>query len=418
MNVKLAHEALFNPIKIGNVEIKNRIAMTPICTRFGDVNGNVDEQFIAYMNARALGGVGLIINSPVNVSEWVMKRRTMALCLYNQSHFIGLSRLVEQVHMLGAKMFFQISFGQGRQVQIKRITDPTADPVSASPVGFRIKREGLPAKALEQFKKRGLPPFMADHMEGPIPREATLQELVAFENDVANAVLMSKNECGADGVELHCAHGYFGFSFLSPRLNLRQDQYGGSLENRMRLLRNCYNKARGLVGPNYVIGVRLSLDEHVPGGLTLKDTIEICKEVENLGMDYILFSDGCYEAFKYFEPDEDGTMLEEATEVKKVVKIPVITPSVHDPDMAEMAVTHGQTDMIGLGRALLADAEWPNKVSRGELPVKCIRCNVGCWGRLLKGLPIRCTVNPELGFEQYEAKYRPPAVKREAFKLW
>jgi len=328
MNVKMEHEALFSPIKIGNVEIKNRIAMTPICTRYGDVSGNVDEQFIAYMNARALGGVGLIINSPVNVSEWVMKRRTMALCLYNQSHFIGLSKLVEQVHMLGAKMFFQISFGQGRQVQIKRIIDPTADPVSASPVGFRIKREGLPLKALEQFKKRAL------------------------------------------------------------------------------------------VGPDYVIGVRLSLDEHVPGGLTLQDTIEICKEVENLGMDYILFSDGCYEAFKYFEPDEDGTMLDEAAEVKKVVKIPVITPSIHDPDMAEKAVAQGQTDMIGLGRALLADAEWPNKVSRGELPVKCIRCNVGCWGRLLKGLPIRCTVNPELGFEQYVAKYRPPAVKREAFKLW
>jgi tRNA-dihydrouridine synthase len=129
--------------------------------------------------------------------------------------------------------------------------------------------------------------------------------------------------------------------------------------------------------------------------LTIKDTKEICKAVEEWGVDYISFSDGSYDAFKYFIPNEDGTMLDNAAIIKSVVKIPVITTSIHDPEMAEDSVKEGKTDMVGLARGLLADPEWANKVARGERPVKCIRCNCGCWDRLMLGLPLRCVLNPE-----------------------
>ena len=239
-----------------------------------------------------------------------------------------------------------------------------------------------------------------------MPREATIEEIEATEKSVVDAVPQLR-ALGFDGVEIHSCHGYFAFSFLTPRLNKRTDKYGGSFENRTRFLRNMIQESRKKVGDGFIIGTRLTLDEHVPGGLTIKDTKEICKAVEEWGVDYISFSDGSYDAFKYFIPNEDGTMLDNAAIIKSVVKIPVITTSIHDPEMAEDSVKEGKTDMVGLARGLLADPEWANKVARGERPVKCIRCNCGCWDRLMLGLPLRCLLNPEAGFEQYNPKYWP-----------
>ena len=130
------------------------------------------------------------------------------------------------------------------------------------------------------------------------------------------------------------------------------------------------------------------------------------KKAEEYGASYISLTDGSYDAFKYLIPDEDGHMLRGASELKKAIRIPVITPSVHNPDMAEEAIKSGKTDMIGLARGLVADPEWAEKVRTGKRPVKCIRCNSGCWDRLMKGFPIRCEVNPECGFEQYNPKYQ------------
>jgi len=139
--------------------------------------------------------------------------------------------------------------------------------------------------------------------------------------------------------------------------------------------------------------------------------VEICKDVENL-IDYVHLTDGCYEALKYMEPDEDGTMLKYAANLKKVIKIPVITPSIHNPDTAAQAIEDGKTDMVSLGRPLIADPEWPNKAAEGKSPVKCIRCNIGCLSRVPPGLALRCIVNPGVGQEQYVAKYR----RTEPFK--
>ena len=174
----------------------------------------------------------------------------------------------------------------------------------------------------------------------------------------------------------------------------------------MTFLKNLYHKTRKKVGRYFVIGMRISLEEHIPGGQTLEDTKFICREMEKLGLDYISFTNGCYETFHRYLPDEDGTMLDGASEIKRVVKIPTITPSVHDPDLAEKAVSEGRTDMIGLARALLADSQWVSKASAGKRPVRCIKCGL-CWDQIVLGLPIRCTVNPECGFEQYLQRYQP-----------
>jgi 2,4-dienoyl-CoA reductase-like NADH-dependent reductase (Old Yellow Enzyme family) len=220
--------------------------------------------------------------------------------------------------------------------------------------------------------------------------------------------------CNYDGVEIHTAHGYLGHQFLSPRSNRREDIYGGSLENRMRFLTNILVKSRKKVGRDYCIGFRISGDEHMPDGLTHDEVKQICRKMEELGADYVHLSDGSYEALKWFLPYDGGVHnLEHAESLKSVLNIPVITPAVRDPEMADKAIKAGRTDMISLGRSLIADPAWVNKVAQGKKPVKCILCYVGCLSRLIQGLPVRCMVNGEAGFERYNSEYRlsPPFKK-------
>ena len=156
-----------------------------------------------------------------------------------------------------------------------------------------------------------------------------------------------------------------------------------------------------------VIGVRASA--HEPEGTTYEDMKEVVQLLQKEGVDYFHLGDGTFEALDWLLPDKDGTMLEmeKTTGFKKKLHIPVITPSIHDPEMAERAIHEGMTDMVSLGRALLADPEWANKVQSGRLSEirKCTRCNIGCFARLFKGLRAQCVLNPETGLEKYNPAY-------------
>jgi 2,4-dienoyl-CoA reductase (NADPH2) len=156
----------------------------------------------------------------------------------------------------------------------------------------------------------------------------------------------------------------------------------------------------------------------MPGGITIEDSSLVAKLGEELGVDYLHLTAGCWEAVKWYVPDEDGTMLSQAEALKKAVKIPVITPSIHNPVMAEQAIRDMKTDMVSLCRSLIADPEWVNKVARGEenRVRKCIRCLV-CLRRTRNGLGMRCEVNREVGQEKYMPEYYRSAApfKKEFF---
>jgi len=396
------YKALFQPITIGKVEIKNRIAMAPLATHQTTPDGYVTEQVKAWFAARAKGGTGLIISSPAHAERKHLPHHGI-LHLSDWSHKIGMSELAETVHAFGAKMFVQITAGGGRQFNTP---SPSAIPIEILP-------DMLPDKARKEHEKRGLPYFgILEHTRGVIPPVLSIDEIVELEYCVANAVLLAR-QCGFDGVEFHCGHGQLGHQFFSPRTNKRNDLYGGSLENRMRYLRNMLNKARGKVGRDYCIGVRISGEEHMPEGLTHEEVRKICEQMEEM-LDFVHLTDGCYEALKYMEPDEDGTMLKYAESLKKTLRIPVITPSIHDPGTAAQAVENGKTDMVSLGRPLIADPDWANKVAAGKHPIKCIRCNIGCLHKVAESVPIRCEVNPRTGLEQYIPEYR----RSEPFKKY
>jgi NADPH-dependent glutamate synthase beta subunit-like oxidoreductase/2,4-dienoyl-CoA reductase-like NADH-dependent reductase (Old Yellow Enzyme family) len=401
----MERKSLFQPISIGNVEIKNRIAMTPVCLNYNE-RGRVTEQTKAFYMARAKGGVGLFIPGTISVSKVVAARRVASgFEMMDHSYKPELAVFAEILHMFGAKVFFQFSFGFGQQSGSRaQWPDPMVEPIAISPGQQRMLPEILPRKSVEWYKKRGLDTPLATHCD-VIPREATIEEIEEIEDTMAEGTATLK-ALGYDGVEIHCGHGYFGAETLSPLRNRRTDKYGGSPEKRMTFLKNCYLKARQKAGDDFVIGMRISLAERVPGGQTLEDTKFICRKMERLGLDYISLTDGCHEAWNYTEPDESGTMLDGASEIKKEVNIPVITASIHDPDVAEKAIVEGKTDMIAMVRGLIADPNWPNKAAEGKRFTECIKCNAGCWGRLWQGLPIRCTVNPEVGFEQFNPEYQ------------
>ena len=391
MSDPVRFEKMFEPLKIGGLEIRNRLVMAPLHTAFNPT-AHVTEQLISYLAERARNGVGVIVTSPVcGVAIPGMPQPPL---LNSPQHMSGWNELTETIHAFGSKVFLQIMPGVGRQA---RKGLPTKAP---SPIPLRIPPENLPRKSEEFAERRGLPSIWGPLMEGEVPQEITIDEIGMAEDAYPVAARLVKM-CGADGVELHFAHGYLAYSFLSPRTNHRDDLYGGSFENRIRFLTNVLTKVRGSVGDSFVVGIRMSGDEHMPGGLGVEETGQMLRIAEGMGLDYVHLTDGCFEAARWYLPDEDGTMLVEAEALKRTLRIPIITPSIHDPVAAEQALQEGKTDMVSLGRSLLADPEWVKKASEGEHHkiVKCIRC-LTCLRRTRSGLPIRCEVNPRLGAER------------------
>lgn len=190
--------------------------------------------------------------------------------------------------------------------------------------------------------------------------------------------------------------------------NKREDIYGGSFGKRLTLPLNLIQKTREKVGKKFILGFRISGDEHVEGGLTLQDNLELLPILAKAGLDYIHLSSGRQEAFKHLFPEKEGIILMEAEAIKKAVDIPVICPNIHDPKLAETVIQEKRIDVVSMSRGLLADPEWPNKVQEGrkEDIRRCVFC-YNCLKTLWSGIGVRCTVNPDVGRERFLDKYRP-----------
>jgi 2,4-dienoyl-CoA reductase-like NADH-dependent reductase (Old Yellow Enzyme family) len=394
----MAYTNLFKPIKIGSVEIKNRVVLGPMAMNDGFPPGYPSEQTKAFYAARAKGGVGLLILGGTYSTKlgWDTNSFPNAFRMDNNDSLASMYELTERVHSFGAKIFVQFMPCLGRQGSSRR---SGVQPVSCTPEPFVSPEEAWP----EGLRFPG-------GIVGERPRELTIPEIIAIEDESAKSAPRVK-AAGFDGMEIPCHHGYLLVSFLSPRINKRKDSYGGTLENRMRFLLNTLRKTREQVGPDFPLGVRLCANEHVEGGLTCQDCVEVAKILEKEGVDYIHLADGVYEAHQYVTPEKEGTLFEhgEPQAFKKALKIPVITPSVHDPDIAEAAVRRGDTDMIASARQMLADAEWANKVKEGRIKDirRCDR-DGACSVKLFFGLPVRCKINPDMGRERYMPEYDQP----------
>ena len=338
-------------------------------------SGQVTERYLAHIERIARGGVGTIILEASYISP-AGKGFKNQLAIHSDRAIEGLQRLTRLVSRHGVAVGIQL-YHAGRQTS--------------------SKTTGYPPVA---------PSALADPTIGERPHALEEIEIMTIVHKFAEAARRAKR-AGFDFVELHGAHGYLIQQFLSPFSNRRSDRYGGSLENRCRLLFEVYEAVREAVGINFPVTVRLSAEEMVTGGLTIKETTKIAQSLEELGVDALHISAGNYASFDkgfMIAPmgRPDGLLVKYAADIKKAVKLPIIAVGkIRFPYLAEAIITKGQADLVALGRTLLADPDWPRKVQAGKNSEinHCIACNQGCISRLFAGKDVRCTVNPICSFE-------------------
>ena len=364
-------ENLFSSFQIGNLKLKNRIVMPPMATNFAGEDGSVNERHIAYYVRRARGGVGYITFEHTGVLKQGRAFPNMAL-IDSDQHIPPFKKLVEAVHKEGGKIVIQINHA-GRQ---------TSASITGSPI---VAPSAIPCPVRKEM-----------------PKELSCEEIQKIIEAFGAAALRVK-EAGADGVEIHMAHGYLINQFLSPFSNKREDEYGGDADRRMRMGHEVLRAVRNKVGADFPVLCRLSADEYVDGGLKIEDSKEIAKALERNGADALHVS-ACVAASGYLNHPpyyaEEGVFVHLAQGIKSVVSIPVITVGrIRTPELANRILEEQKADLISMGRALIADPELPTKALQGRMEeiLPCISCN-RCIQSIRNGA-LACAVNPETGRE-------------------
>ena len=367
---------LFTPIKIKNLELRNRIVMLPISTGFVEQDGTVGDRFIDFFAARAKGGAGLIDIpfTPMNDGSHVEPG------LFDDRFLPDIRNLTSRIHSYGAKVAAQLIISY-----FVVIKDGVPEVVGPSPI----------------FNK----------MMHCVPRELTTDEIHLIVAEYGHAAHRAR-QGGFDAVEVLVGAGYLLNRFLSPISNERKDAYGGILENRMRIILEVIEFIKKEAGDDFPIICRLNVEEQMPGGLTIDDSKEIVKILEKNGVDMINIYTGWHESpIPTVAPSlPKGAFAHLSQKIKEYVDLPVIAANrINDPFTAEKILDEGKADLIGMGRALLADPELPNKAHDGRTDeiVPCLACSeclaqlMGeAYGRCTAG-PIRslCSVNPLAGKE-------------------
>lgn len=367
------YEKLFEPINIGSMQLKNRLIVPAMSTLTATPEGASTEQFIAYHERKAKGGWGLVVTEYYGVAPYVGFFPRM-LGIWNNELIESHKKLTDRVHAVGGKIAAQISHS-GRETYTG------------------VSDENLVAPS----------PFK-DVTGEKTPRELTIEEIHQIIEQYGDTALNLK-KAGFDAVEIYAAHGYLISEFLSKYANKRVDEYGGTLENRCRFLIEIVSNIRKKVGDDFPIMTRLSTIEYMPGGLSIGETRVIAMKLEAAGVDAIDCSQGIFtNSYNIVEPSSlnNALFVDNSEEIKKVVKIPVITAGrINEGNLALSVLEAGKADIIGMGRASLADPDFPIKLKEGRLDDirYCIGCVQGCIGENMRGNNCHCLVNPEIDRE-------------------
>lgn len=374
------YNTLFSPFTVKSMVLKNRIVMPPMGTNFALPDGGLSPDHMKYYEQRAKGGTGLIILENACIDFPLGSNGTTQIRLDHDRFVPGFYQLNDKLHKQGAKVAIQINHA-GASAAPDRIG---SEPVSSS----------------TEPSKRG----------GAIPRPLLKEEILGIVEKYGQAARRVKT-AGFDAIEIHAGHSYLLCQFLSPLYNKRQDEFGGSHENRARFAKLVIERVRAEVGPMFPIMLRISADEFVAGGNTLEDSLQILEylheEVDIINVSAAVNDSLQYQIDQMNLPDGWRAYLAKAVR-DKFGKPTIATGNYRNPAAAEQTLSEGSADLIGIGRGLIADPEWVNKVSRGEeeLLRKCISCNIGCAGhRIGLNRPIQCTLNPDLfGGDEYKQR--------------
>lgn len=366
-----AIELLFEPIAIGGAMARNRIALAPMTSCFAEADGKVSDRLVSFLEARAKGGAGLVMTEGAAVDArgrgW-----SNHLSVYDETFRPGMERLAGAIHAHGSLAWMQLMHNGRRTVSAVTGVQPISSTSQRSPGA-----------------------------SWEVPHRLSTAEV----HDVIGlfvAAIKRAAETGFDGVELHGGHAYLINQFLSPSKNDRDDEFGGDLIGRARFATEIIRRAHAELGDDYPIGVRLSIVEFEPGGITLQDTLSMVTILEAAGAAYIDGSAGVStltKELKWTTGEGEATLSEYAIQVRnQLTNIPYMTVGrILRPATAERLLRDGVADIIGVGRAMVSDPEWPNKARRGEPFMMCIGCN-GCQQRSVhrqSGCPVNVSVGHE-----------------------
>jgi len=377
------YQYLFSPLTIGPLTIKNRIIFGPHATCHWSSDFGASARASAYYEERARGGTGLIIVGAASVDETADYYPVTQPGLFKDDVIPGLKEMTDVVHKYGSKIVQQIVHPGVHQI-------PERDPLHPSRAPSQIP-------AVEE-------PFY-------IPKELEAEEIVEIEDKFAAAAERAK-KAGYDGVEVHGGHGYLLWSFLTPLKNKRTDQYGGSLENRFRFVRNTLDKVRARVGRNFVVGFRMISSDMFPGGLDVEDCARIARMIEDTGtIDYISVSMGLYRSMQFMVPShysgfEPGYQGEFTRKIKAGVRaVPIFQVGrINDADLAEHLIADGAADAVVMVRELIAEPHFANKALEGRVEEirPCMYCNQKCAGHIfMSGARVECNANAATGEEHH-----------------
>lgn len=374
---------LFEPIKIGNLKLKNRIVM-PAMHLCYTPDGMVNERLIRYYETRALGGAGLITLGGCTVDQ--LGSGPMMVGLHDDKFIAGLTEFTTRIKASGAAVAAQL-YQAGRYTHSMMSGQQPAAP---SAIASRLTKE--------------------------TPREMTLEDIATVIENFGEAARRAK-EAGFDAVEAISSAGYLICQFLSPLTNQRKDQYGGSWENRTRFGIEVVKKIREKTGPEFTVMVRLSGNDFMPGSNTNKEAAAFAALLEEAGTGCFNVTGGWHESRVPQITGElpRGGYAYLAGGIKKAVSVPVIASNrINDPLVAEAILQHHLADLVNMGRPLLADPELPNKTASGDYNAirRCIACNQGCLDMVFSLQDVHCTVNPLAGRED-QVSIEPAEVAKE-----
>lgn len=380
-------EKLFERGQIKNLSLKNRIVMAPMGTFSENHDGFPSSAQIEYYRARARGGIGMLIVEAQyctnKTDPWIDYITTAD----TDQQMKGWSYIIEAIHSEGAKACLQIGCGLGRNA----FPFSDAQMVSASEVPSFY------------FPDKLCRAFTIDE----------IHELVAAFGRAAGRAVVAE----ADAIEIHAHSGYILDQFMTPAWNKRTDEYGGSFENRMRIVKEIYEAMREAVGPDYPILLRMAADHDFEGGRTLEESIQIVNYLKELGVDAFDIDMGCYERKQWIVPSiysGDSCMVDYAAKIKEACDVTVLCAGTHTPESAEKALKEGKIDFAMFGRQLIADPDTPNKLLNGDREDvrPCLSCNQICVGRLYQNRKIGCAINAIAVCEgEYEIKKTDKPLK-------
>lgn len=380
------------------MELKNRVVMVAMGIHDADLcnsDGSYTRRGIDYFIERAKGGVGLIVTGAMQVqNHFESDAHATTISIAGESYINGMKPLTEGVHKYGCKIVTQLTAGTGRQTPFWLTS---GEPIASS--------DGLPNVWKPEVKHRAL-----------TPEEIQTYYVEGFRKGAVVA-----KEAGFDGIEIHAVHeGYLLDQFAIKSMNTRTDEYGGSVENRLRFCKEIIDAIHESCGKDFPVMMRYSVvskmknfndgalpgEEFVEFGRDYEESIEVAKYLEKIGYAALDVDNGTYDSWFWPHPPvymPDYCNLEDAAFIKKHVNVPVICAGkMADPDICEQAIADDKIDAIGLARILLADPQWANKAQAGKKDeIKpCIGCHIGCLGRLFQGKRMGCAINPQTGSEK------------------